>query len=244
MHEPTTHGAEEPDAYAAADHSLRDSDAYAQAKYRLTLRWLAGLPRGLRLANIGCGGGHFNTMAVEAGFQVTGYEPDPQAYALALRAPRAGECTVVNAGLEAIDGTGVADVIVMHDVLEHIADEEGAVRHLRRLVAADGRVVLSVPSMPSLFGYHDEMLGHERRYTRRTLRRALEPCFRIERLRAYGFALIPVTAYYSRWRRKPYPVAEGTGDGVVGRAMRAVCAIEGRVPSPIGTSLICAARPL
>jgi hypothetical protein len=97
--------------------------------------------------------------------------------------------------------------------------------------------------MPSLFGLHDEMLGHFRRYTRQTLRRALEPSFEIVRLRAFGFAFIPLTLYYSRWRRRPYPL-ERTADGGFGaRLVQAVCGFERRVALPIGTSLMCEARP-
>ena len=100
-----------------------------------------------------------------------------------------------------------------------------------------------VPALPSLFGYHDEQLGHYRRYTRRTLRGALEPTFGIDRMRYYGTALMPVTLWYSRLRRQPYPTADVAGGGFVGKALDVVCRVEERVPGPLGTSLLCMARP-
>lgn len=229
--------------YTLGDHEIRESDEYAKAKFRLTLRWLGGEPRGTQLANIGCGSGVFNHMAVDAGFDVMAYEPDPEAFALADRSRPAGAFTLSPLPLESIEGTGIADVVVMHDVLEHIADEAAAVDCLHRLVSTSGRVILSVPAMPSLFGYHDEQLGHVRRYTRRMLRAALDGAFEIERLRAFGMSFIPITLYYSRWRRRPYPVEASAEPGLLGRAARGVCAVEARVPTPIGTSLVCDLRP-
>ena len=231
------------DDYTNADHEFRDDDAYAFGKYELTARWLQPLQRRGHLLNIGCGAGQFNRMAVELGFDVHGYEPDPKAYALAVANRPADHCEVQQLGLQDITGEGIADIIVMHDVLEHIADEGAAVDHVARLLKRDGVLVMSVPALPSLFGYHDEQLGHYRRYTRRTLRAALEPAFRIDRLRYYGTALIPITLWFSRLRRRPYPTANVAGGGLTGRALALVCRAEERIPGPLGTSLVCLAYP-
>ena len=55
------------DTYTASDHEFRDDDAYAETKYRLTLRWLGPGNATTLLFNIGCGHGRFNTMAHDAG---------------------------------------------------------------------------------------------------------------------------------------------------------------------------------
>lgn len=228
--------------YTAADHEFRESDAYAQAKYAITMRWLRDRSAGSLLYNIGCGSGLFNRMAVDAGFRVEGFEPDLVAYELARRDCPDRMCAVHPYGLDEIRGEGIADVIVMHDVLEHIEDDSAAVTRLGRLLVDDGRLVLSVPALPSLFGFHDEQLGHYRRYTRRSLRRVISKAFDIERLRSFGFSLVPVTAYYSRLRRRPYPTGSA-GSGLLSRAFNGLCSIEAHVPTPLGTSLVCLARP-
>jgi len=231
------------DAYTAADHEFRDDDAYALGKYQLTRRWLEQLNGRGTLLNIGCGAGHFNILAVELGFDVHGFEPDPRAFALAITHLPSQRCEVQQLGIEEIQGEHVADVIVMHDVLEHIKDEDSTVDRIATLLKPRGVLVLSVPAMPSLFGYHDEQLGHHRRYTRRTLRAALEPKFRIDRLRYYGATMIPVTLWFSRIRRESYPTANVARGGITGRALAAVCRMEERLPGPLGTSLVCMAHP-
>lgn len=230
--------------YTACDHAFRDEDAYARGKYELTLRWLArDVPIHGTLVNVGCGAGLFNRMAADAGFRVRAYEPDPSAFAEASRtAPASVE--VSRLGLSEVPVQG-ADVVVLHDVLEHIADESAAVDHLAELTGSTGRLVLSVPALPSLFGFHDEQLGHHRRYTKASLRAALGRRFEIDRLRYYGLTFIPVTAWYSRLRRAPYPTgAAGSSNSVLGRAFDLACRAESRLPAPIGTSLICSARAL
>lgn len=229
------------DRYTANDHAFRANDPYAYAKYEITLDWLRGRPTGQALYHVGCGVGIFNTMAVQAGFNVTAFEPDEKVAEIARRNAPDG-CTVHTAGVEDIEGEAVADVVVMHDVLEHIQNDLAAIGAIRRLLRPGGTLILSVPAMPSLYGYHDEQLGHFRRYTRRSLTRVLEPHFNISTIRSFGFAFIPVTLLVSRMLRRPYPAPSATnGLGVVSRALRLLCETERRVPLPAGTSLLVSA---
>lgn len=227
------------DTYTASDHEFRDDDAYAETKYRLTLRWL-GPSDGRELFNIGCGHGRFNTMAHDGGYSVSACEPDPAASAVATANAPAG-CTVYNCGVLELPLNLHADVVVMHDVLEHIDAEAAAVARVADLLPVGGRLVMSVPALPVLFGYHDEQLGHFRRYGRSSLKIALGRHFHIERLRYFGMTLIPVTAWYSKIRRVAYPTTSASGGGPLGSAFRALCRAEEHLPTPVGTSLICLA---
>lgn len=229
--------------YTTADHAYRDSDQYAAGKYRLTARWLERSRSGPGdLFHIGCGTGVFNRTATELGYSVRAFEPDPVAAEIARsRAPRG--CVVESHGLQEIAGDGVADVIVMHDVLEHISDDAMALSHLRRLLRDDGLLVISVPALPCLFGYHDEQLGHYRRYTRRSLVARLQVHFTVDACRSYGMMFIPITWLVSRRLRRPYPTKSVGSGFFVGGIVRLLCWLESVVPTPIGTSLVIRARP-
>jgi len=227
--------------YTADDHRFRDQDAYAGGKYRITLDWLrAGSLHRRRLLNVGCGGGLFNSLAAAEGYIVEACDPDPDAALLAKESAPDG-VTVQQAGLLDVQLHEPVDAIVLHDVLEHIADDALAVQRLHALSEPGGMVILSVPALPWLFGVHDELLGHHRRYTKATLRAVLEPHFEIEKLRYYGMLFIPITWWLSKVRRTPYP-AETATTGAVGHVFRAVCRAEAVIPTPIGTSLICRLR--
>ncbi len=226
--------------YTAADHGARDEDSYAAAKYRLTLRWLQNSTRPAGpLFNIGCGAGLFNTMAVSAGYRVEAFEPDPVAFNIASMRCHGTRSRTHNVGLMDIEEPKGAAIVVMHDVLEHIEDDEKAARKVHGLLEPGGVLVVSVPALPSLFGYHDEQLGHYRRYTRVTLEHLLTTKFNLVRVRYFGMSFIPLTLYYSRVRRLPYRSSEP--GGIVTRAFDLACRVEERIPTPIGTSLLALA---
>ncbi len=69
---------------------------------------------------------------------------------------------------------GGFDSVVCLNVIEHIDDDVGALRNIRAVLAEGGKAIVLVPSGPWNFGSLDEVLGHRRRYTEDTLRRAAE----------------------------------------------------------------------
>lgn len=226
--------------YTAADHVFREKDPYARAKYELTFRWLRPfIQPGKRLFNIGCGSGYFNQLAAKTGLEVTACEPDPDAFALAKQYAPVG-CSVYNCGLEDFHELTLerADFIVMHDVLEHIRDDNGAVQRLTELLRPGGLLVLSVPALQSLFGLHDEELGHYRRYTKASLKEVLARKFTIKKLQYFGMLSIPIVLYFSKWLRKPYPISAATSDSLVAKVYTAVCRAETYISEPTGTSVV------
>jgi hypothetical protein len=53
--------------------------------------------------------------------------------------------------------------------VEHLADDRGALLNIRSALDAGGRAIILVPCGPGLYGTLDEVLGHQRRYTRESL---------------------------------------------------------------------------
>lgn len=64
--------------------------------------------------------------------------------------------------------------VVALNVLEHIADDSGALRGAASLVRPGGRVVVFVPAFQFAAGRFDREIGHHRRYTKSTLTAAYE----------------------------------------------------------------------
>ena len=65
------------------------------------------------------------------------------------------------------------DTIVCVNVLEHIEDDIRALRLFRDLVApTGGKVLIFVPAVQAAYGPLDAALGHHRRYSKSSLRRA------------------------------------------------------------------------
>lgn len=67
---------------------------------------------------------------------------------------------------------GCCDSVVCLNVLEHIADDVDALLRMKSLAAAGGNVIVLVPALPCLYGAMDKAMGHLRRYSLSSLRRA------------------------------------------------------------------------
>jgi SAM-dependent methyltransferase len=148
--------------------------------------------------------------------------------------------------LETYDDGKHYDAVVATDVLEHIEDDRGAARRLVDLAKPSGHILITVPAERWLFGYHDTVLGHYRRYDKRALRRLFHPWIRIEQLRYYGFGLIPVALLFSRLLKRPYPTARvgmaSRTSTLKGKIVRGFFELEKHVRPPMGTSLLMMGR--
>ena len=224
------------------DLRVKSQDAYAQAKYDVLLAYLAAHER-LRVLNAGCGSGELSLRMAARGHTVVGIDPEP-AYVRLARANAAGVypgCSFEVSSIEEYRGPGDFDCVIATDVLEHIADDRAAFAKLVGLARPGGLLLLTVPAGPWLFGYHDEQLGHFRRYTRSSLGRLVAGACTVDAIRYFGFSLIPVCYLYSKLLRRPYPVAE-SGDStrrpLVARALRGLMELERRIALPLGTSVL------
>jgi SAM-dependent methyltransferase len=129
------------------------------------------LPARARILDAGCGSGR-NMVELARHGTVTGVELSDMSVGLA-RARCVGE-VVAGSVLDMPFGAESFDLAVTLDVIEHLADDLGALRELRRIVAPGGALLVTVPAYPWLWSGHDVINHHHRRYTRRTLQRVAE----------------------------------------------------------------------
>jgi 2-polyprenyl-3-methyl-5-hydroxy-6-metoxy-1,4-benzoquinol methylase len=75
------------------------------------------------------------------------------------------------------------DTVLCLHILEHLADDDAALRRIRSLLQPAGRLILLVPNDPSAFGSLDTALGHKRRYARSQLSTLVEEAgFEVENI--------------------------------------------------------------
>jgi 2-polyprenyl-3-methyl-5-hydroxy-6-metoxy-1,4-benzoquinol methylase len=226
------------------DLAVKSKDVYAHTKYDILERYLGKRPA-MRILNVGCGSGDLSIRLAQLGHDVTGIDVEPAYIRLAEenaeRTTMRGSCAFAVCPIEDYQSNQRFDCLVSTDVLEHIADDRRAFARMVELLKPGGLLLITVPAGPWLFGYHDEQLGHYRRYTKRTLRELVGEYCTIERIRYFGFTLVPVCYLYSRRWRKPYPVAESgdaTKSPVKSLVLRGLMNVDRLVPFPLGTSLL------
>ena len=148
---------------------------------------------GSRALDIGCGLGMYTRRLAEAGAQPLGLEIDwPRA-----REARASGLSIIAAVSEHLPlDLGSLDLLLMHEVLEHVADDRATAAELSRCLAPGGRAIIFVPNRWWPFETHGIFWGgryrfgnipmvnylpdplrnrlapHVRAYTRRSLREA------------------------------------------------------------------------
>ncbi len=219
-------------------HSLDGADNYAD--------WIAALIepwRGERVVEIGAGQGTITERLAGRGRVVA---TDPSADGVTrLRQRFAGRAAVdVEQGdLDEIVARHRADTYVLVNVLEHIGDDVAALRRMRDRLDPNGRVVLFVPALAALYSGFDAQVGHHRRYSRSTLRRALaaaglEPEVLHYVNSAGALAWLTVARVLGKAPTTRGPAL--TYDRAVVPTLRA---IEARRSPPFGQSLFCVARP-
>lgn len=65
---------------------------------------------------------------------------------------------------------GFFDIVVAFDTLEHIEDDSKAMDEITRVLKPGGGFAFTVPAFQFLFSAHDRELGHQRRYSMKTVR--------------------------------------------------------------------------
>jgi len=143
---------------------------------------------------------------------------------------------------------GVASVVCLLDVIEHLADPRRALAEARRLLSSQGRLVVTVPAHPNLWSAADEVLGHHRRYTARALQSELESQGLTVLWSSHIFSWLVAPVWLKR-RLRPGGGPELGLDVVSPSVDRAALlltrlerAVISRTSLPVGTSILCVAE--
>jgi 2-polyprenyl-3-methyl-5-hydroxy-6-metoxy-1,4-benzoquinol methylase len=255
----------------AARAVLEDQHYWHLARREVVLEAVSAVvpPGSTRLLEIGCGAGTVATFLNAHGYHVDYADVHGAALDVArARARRRLGDDVASRRFIRMDvcrsdvPTGY-DAILLLDVLEHLPDDIAVLSRLRDAVddpGRDGLLVVTVPAFPMLWSPYDVVERHQRRYTRATLLRALSATgFEAERI-TYFFAPLFFGAGAVKALRtvrdqvRPHPAPEVFTDLVETRSGRLVTASMTRLLAaerrllrrrslPVGTSLLCVARP-
>jgi SAM-dependent methyltransferase len=123
-----------------------------------------------RVLEVGAGRGNFSAHMMPRVSEAVLSEPDVASHRiLADRFKQHSRVTVLRRPPDVAADDASFDAVVAVNVLEHIADDVGAVQLWGRLLKPDGALLLFVPAVPWLYGSLDKAVLHQRRYTREGL---------------------------------------------------------------------------
>lgn len=137
---------------------------------------------------VGCGTG-FVLTGLHAAFPrlaLAGCEL--KAAGLAFARTRVPDVCLVQADACRVPFAEEFDVVGAFDVLEHLDDDETALRQIFRATRPGGGTVLTVPQHPALWSVVDERAFHRRRY---------RPADLLGKMRRTGFRIVRATSFVS-----------------------------------------------
>ena len=177
--------------YELQTHRAEDRHWWYQGRRRVLERAIArlGLPEHARILDAGCGSGR-NMVELAHHGVVTGVELSGTSVRLA-RERDAGE-GIEGSVMDMPFDDASFDLTVSLDVIEHLEDDVGALRELRRVTLPGGALLVTVPAYQWLWSGHDEINHHHRRYNRRTLLAAAQSAgWHMESSTHFNLLLLP-----------------------------------------------------
>ena len=179
--------------FALEDHSFW---------FRHRNRCIAGVvsrfppPQGLPLIDVGGGNGYVAKMLHESGLRTILVEPGASGL---YNARKRGLPELVQASTDDLEFVPRSiGAIGLFDVIEHIPDDEAALRALHPILAPGGMIYATVPAHAWLWSSADEHAGHQRRYTRRSLEDLFRNCGYEPVFVSYYFWPLPAPMLFKR----------------------------------------------
>lgn len=230
--------------------AMRDAEAahwWFAGRRRILASVLERLPPapGPRVLDAGAGFGG-NVPLLERHGIVIALEPDGDAaQGAATRAPAVRALFAPHLPF----ATASFGLVGLFDVLEHVPDDAAAAAEIARVLQPGGRLVLTVPAHPWLFGPHDVAHHHHRRYTRAGLQRVLgEAGLVVERCTFFNALLFPAAVMARAAARLRGDAKVSTtlvpppGNALLARLFGAERHLLRHLDLPTGLSLLAVAR--
>ena len=140
--------------------------------WSLLNRYLDGGDR-LNILDVGCGPGYSFSELKQWG-SIVGIDTSQEALGV-CRNRNGHEASLICGSAEALPCRDQTfSLVVALDVFEHLEDDVAGLRECQRVLRVGGWLLVSVPAFPWLWGDHDDLYRHKRRYRVTELQAKLE----------------------------------------------------------------------
>jgi 2-polyprenyl-3-methyl-5-hydroxy-6-metoxy-1,4-benzoquinol methylase len=214
------------------ENALGDNVAdhwYYRAKLRAVLRALDGASVN-NILDVGAGSGFFSRALLSETSAQAATCVDPNYMEEREEKVREKALRFVRS----VDSLSV-DLVLMMDVIEHVADDHALVANYVAMVPSGTRFLVTVPAFMFLWSNHDIFLEHYRRYTLGSLEAVLKSAgLRIECGHYFFGAVLPAVAAVRGWKRLTSTFPTNRSDmksqpKLVNALLYQICALEARL---------------
>jgi SAM-dependent methyltransferase len=233
-------------------HDVETRHWWFRSRRNYLLDLIKDAPKDSKVLDIGCSSGIFLKDLEKLGFKpenLFGVDISEKAIAN-CKANGLENCFVMDA--QNITLAETFDIIIASDCLEHLRDDEKALKNWINLLKTGGKMYVFVPAFMSLWSYHDEVNMHHRRYTNSELRSKIKAeNLEIQKAGYWNFFLfLPVYAFrkisavFQKNKTGESDIA--IGNALVNNALLRLIIVENKllkvVHFPFGVSTFCIAK--
>jgi len=144
-------------------------------RYRFAARFAGAC----KVLDVGCGSGHGASLLAQEANRVVGIDSAPEAILYAQKNYRRANLTFARGDCRSLPFRDrFFDVVVMFDVIEHVAEQKQSLSEIQRVLAPDGTLILSTPNAAGpAKGIEDVNPLNCTELTEHNLLELLRPCF-------------------------------------------------------------------
>jgi len=157
--------------------------------------------RNMKILDIGCGTGVMLPLLSRYGM-VDGLDSSEIAIDYCRKKNIGGVNLIAGSFPDALPAGAQYDLVTIFDVIEHIEDDIGMFKDIHCLLKPGGLLVCTVPAYKFLWGPHDMLNQHKRRYTKKSIvKKAQEAGFEIKRASYFNTFLFTPIVCVKLWRK-------------------------------------------
>jgi len=159
-------------SYEAKYHKAEEMQWWFRSRRDIIFRLIRRENKNSKILDVGCSSGPLMSLLRRRGFNnISGIDLSDKAIESCKNKGIKNSFVMDCAKMSFKDNE--FDIIIASDILEHIDDEDQALSELNRVLKPNGKLVIFVPAFNLLWGMHDEINHHRRRYSKRYLVKVL-----------------------------------------------------------------------
>lgn len=134
----------------------------------------------------------------------------------------------------------VFDYVICADVLEHIDEDDKVLENIYRVIKRGGKAIITVPAYKSLYGTHDKLIGHFRRYDKdEFVQLARSKGYHIKNARFVCSLMYPIFAFSNMFSKQTRTyTGQSRIEHKIIPILNAICELDKKIILPFGIGLL------
>lgn len=212
-------------------HGRLGSDVWANTRLRIIARYVRG--KNLKILDLGCGSGYVGE-SLTKGNKVIFLDSSEEEIKDIKGLKLVGDALNLPFKNESFD------LVLCADVLEHIKNDGMVLKNIYNILKKGGKAIIAVPAYSKLYGHHDKLIGHFRRYDKKEFENKIKKIgFKVKSSRYMcSFLMIPFLFNQIIFKSDKAYKGKSNAESKFVPLLDFICDVESKVKMPFGLGLL------